>query len=184
LPIQKYDGLENIEKPSRHWYKSLNTLARRSRRSFSCRLARNLLFRGKLCLLRYFLYELCIIQYTNYIWNTISSVFCSLSKNHSCHYLLEHWWHVSNAPTWYYSCRIQLYSTHWTRRKLHTAIKALVFANRPCKRAWSTRLAIAYNQWVLEWWRYTNCIWNALNLVSSVFVHVLFNIYKTRNCAE
>jgi hypothetical protein len=37
------------------------------------------------------------------------------------------------------------YCTHWTRRKLHAAIKTFVFANRPCKRAWSTRLAIAHN---------------------------------------
>ena len=35
--------------------------------------------------------------------------------------------------------------TRWTRRKLCTAIKALVFANRPCKRASSTRLSIGYN---------------------------------------
>jgi len=41
--------------------------------------------------------------------------------------------------TYMYSC------THWIRRTLHKAIKALVFANRPCTRAWSTRLAIGYN---------------------------------------
>ena len=37
------------------------------------------------------------------------------------------------------------HSTHWIRRKLQSAIKTLVFANRPGTRAWSTRLAIGYN---------------------------------------
>jgi hypothetical protein len=39
----------------------------------------------------------------------------------------------------------QYSSTHLIRRTLRKAIKALVFANKPCTRAWSTRLAIGYN---------------------------------------
>jgi hypothetical protein len=52
-------------------------LARRSRRSwvFSRGPARSSPFRGEVCFLGYFIYQLGIIKYINYILNTICSVF-------------------------------------------------------------------------------------------------------------
>jgi hypothetical protein len=53
-------------KPSVHRTRKYPT-ARHSRRSFSRRPARNISFRGEVCFLGYFIYQFCIIRYTNYI---------------------------------------------------------------------------------------------------------------------
>jgi hypothetical protein len=44
-------------------------------RVFSRRIARNVPFMSEICFLGYFIYQFCIIHYTNYICSTISPVF-------------------------------------------------------------------------------------------------------------